>query len=181
MEQYSMLDNIRRHSFVVTRVAETIVRSLELPRAAGIKPPDIDMVRAGALLHDIAKTKCLDGSCRHAEEGQVICEEHGYKDIGLIVREHVFLSSFTTELYKHGSFTAREIVYYSDKRVRHEEIVCLDQRLDYIIERYANGSDIIEQLIRDNFRSSLKLEEYLFSFIGFKPDDLADNIIPEYR
>lgn len=181
MEQYAMLENIRRHSLVVTRVAETIVRSLELPRNGGITPPDIDMVRAGALLHDIAKTKCLDGSCRHAEEGQVICEEHGFMDIGFIVREHVFLSSFTPDLYKRGSFSAREIVYYSDKRVRHEEIVSLDQRLDYIIERYANGSQSIEQRIRDNFRSSLKLEEYLFSFIGFKPAELPDHIIPEYR
>ncbi len=178
MEQYGMLENIRRHSFVVARVAETIVRSLELSRAGGIESPDIAMVRAGALLHDIAKTKCLDSSCRHAEEGQLICEEQGYKDVGVIVREHVFLSSFTPERYRRGYFPAREIVYYSDKRVRHEEIVSLDQRLDYIIERYCNGSDFAEQRIRDNFESCKEFEGYLFSFVDFRPEDLVRNMIP---
>jgi len=178
MEQYTMLHNIRRHSFVVTRVAETIVGSLDLSLSKGIDPPDINLVRAGALLHDIAKTKCLDGSCRHAEEGQAICEEHGFHNIGVIVREHVILSSFTPERYKRGEFPAREIVYYADKRVRHEEIVSLNQRLDYIIERYGDGSDFIEQRIRDNFKSCLELEDYIFSFIDFGPDDLEDHIIP---
>jgi len=181
MEKYAMLDNIQRHSLVVTSIAETIVASLDLSRSEGIKPPDINMVRAGALLHDIAKTKCLDGSCRHAEEGQLICEEHGYPDIGIIVREHVFLSSFTPEDYRRGSFPAREIVYYSDKRVRHEEIVSLDQRLEYIIERYGDGSDFVEQRIRNNFKSALELEEYIFSFIDFSPDELLEYIIPEYN
>jgi uncharacterized protein len=178
MDQYGMLDNIRRHSFVVTRIAETITESLDLSSTNGSAPPDINLVRAGALLHDIAKTKCLDGSCRHAEEGQSICEEHGYADVGVIVREHVFLSSYTPEKYKRGYFPAREIVYYSDKRVRHEEIVPLSQRLEYIIERYGDGSDVVEQRIRDNFELCLELEDYLFSFLDFNPDDLAKNVLP---
>lgn len=181
MDKYAMLDNIRRHSLIVTRVAETIVASLDLGGTSDIVAPDLNMVRAGALLHDIAKTRCLDGGCRHAEEGQLICEEHGYPDIGIIVREHVFLSSFTPDRYKQGAFPAREIVYYSDKRVRHEEIVSLDQRLDYIIERYGDGSDSVEQRIRNNFRSCLELEEYIFSFIDFSPDDLSTHLIPEYN
>ena len=178
MDQYGMLDNIRRHSYVVTRIAETITESLDLSPTNGSARPDINLVRAGALLHDIAKTKCLDGSCRHAEEGQSICEEHGYADVGIIVREHVFLSSYTPEEYKRGYFPAREIVYYSDKRVRHEEIVPLSQRLEYIIERYGDGSDLVEQRIRDNFELCLELENYLFSFLDFNPDDLAKNVLP---
>ncbi len=177
MEQYGMLDNIRRHSLLVARVAETLVHHLDVPAS---EPHDeavtIKLVRAGALLHDIAKTRCLDGSCRHAEEGQLICEEHGYPEIGRIVGEHVILSSFTPERYRNGIFPAREIVYYADKRVRHDRIVSLQDRLDYIIERYSDHNPLIEQRIKDNFLTCLELEEYLFSFLPFPADRLADHV-----
>lgn len=179
MKEYVMLENIRQHSFVVTRVAETIVNSLNLSNNGGFAIPDINLVRAGALLHDIAKTRCLDGSCNHAEEGQLICNKLGYEDVGVIVLEHVILSSFTPEKYKRGRFPAREIIYYADKRVRHDSIVSLHERLDYIIERYGKSSNYIEQRIRDNFGTCLELEEYLFSFISFLPDDLAQIVSHE--
>jgi len=176
MEQYGMLDNIRQHSLLVARVAETLVRNLDVPAAETSAADSIDVVLAGALLHDIAKTRCLDGSCRHAEEGQLICEQHGYPEIGRIVGEHVILSSFTPDRYRDGIFPAREIVYYADKRVRHDRIVSLQDRLDYIIERYSDRNPLIEQRIKDNFLTCLELEEYLFSFLPFPADRLADHV-----
>jgi uncharacterized protein len=176
MEEYGMLDNIRRHSLLVARVAETLVRHLDVPGPEAHQAARADLVRAGALLHDIAKTRCLDGSCRHAEEGQLICEEHGYPEIGRIVREHVILSSFTPERYRKGIFPAREIVYYADKRVRHDRIVSLQDRLDYIIERYSDQNPLIEQRIKDNFMACRELEGYLFSFLPFSADRLEDHV-----
>lgn len=173
---YGMLENIKQHSFVVARVAETIVTNLEGANNTTFCAPDLDLVLAGALLHDIAKTKCLDGSCRHAEEGEQICIDLGYPGIGAIVGEHVILKSFTPETYKKGIFGAREIVYYSDKRVNHTSIVSLHDRLDYIIERYGDGSSYIEHRIRDNFQHCLDLEQYLFSFLSFSADELADHV-----
>ena len=176
MEQYSMLENIRVHSFIVTRVAETLVKNLSHGRIDAASRPPLDLVRAGALLHDIAKTKCLDGSCLHAEEGQRICDAQGYREVGVIVAEHVILSSFTPAEYRQGRFPAREIVYYADKRVKHDTIVTLPERLEYIIERYSRGSGKVEQRIRENFERCLELEGYLFSFLPFAPDKLADNV-----
>ena len=173
IDSYGMLDNIRQHSFVVARVAETILQNLNLSFDKDILPPDRDLVLAGALLHDIAKTKCLDGSCRHAEEGEQICIDHGFPDVGTIVGEHVILNSFTPENYLRGYFGAREIVYYSDKRVTHTTIVSLEDRLTYIVDRYGDGSSYIEDRIRENFHHCLHLEKYLFSFLPFAPEDLA--------
>lgn len=178
MDSYGMLDNIREHSFIVARVAETIVSGLQLPKDQTSLAPDIDLVLAGALLHDIAKTKCLDGSCQHAEEGMLICFEHDYPEVGKIVNEHVILSSFRRDEYRRGHFPAREIIYYADKRVRHNEIVPLSQRLDYIIDKYSGGKAPIIQRIRDNFALCVELESYLFSFLAFDPADLADKVNP---
>jgi putative nucleotidyltransferase with HDIG domain len=178
MDRYEMLANIREHSFIVARVAETIVKGLQLPENEGPEPPDLDLVLAGALLHDIAKTKCLDGSCQHAEEGMLICVEHDYPEVATIVGQHVILNSFNADHYRRGCFPAREIVYYADKRVRHTEIVPLSQRLDYIIDHYSAGSDHITKRIRQNFDRCVELENYLFGFLPFEPADLADKVDP---
>ena len=172
-DRYGMLDNIRAHSFVVASVAEAILNHLQLPPENSATLPDHNLVMAGALLHDIAKTKCLDGSCRHPEEGKQICIEHGYQEVGTVVGEHVILTSFTPDKYRIGQFGAREIVYYSDKRVKHTTIVSLQERLSYIIDRYGDGTTFIENRIRTNFNHCLELENYLFSFLPFTPHQLA--------
>lgn len=170
IEQYEMLDNIRDHSFMVARVAKTLVEGLG---AGAATVPPTDEVLAGALLHDIAKTRCLGNNSHHAQDGQDICNELGYPEIGKIVVEHVILRQFDEDAYRRGIFGARELVYYSDKRVRHDQVVSLDERLDYIIERYGQGSAEIEQRIRLNFSATKTLEQFLFSHLNFAPAELS--------
>jgi len=172
MEQYAMLDNIREHSFVVARVAETILDNLHPPEKNGCTLPDRDLVRAGALLHDIAKTICLDGSCRHADEGMRICTEHKFPEIAQIVKEHVILSAFHRDRYRRGQFSAIELIYYSDKRVMHDTVVSLDERIAYIIDRYSSGNPEIIKRIRENFSLCVELETYLFQFLPFTTEAL---------
>jgi len=174
IDHYGMLDNIRQHSIIVTRVADTIITNLRLP--PGAKIPRKNLVLAGALLHDIAKTKCLNGSCRHSDEGQLICCHHGYPEVGRIVGSHVILDAYTPEKYERGFFGPEEIVYYADKRVNHDKIVSLAERLDYIIERYSGNDTYIEKRIRENFRYCLDLERLLFSFLPFSPENLAQYV-----
>ncbi len=90
--------------------------------------PDKEEVIAGALLHDIAKTLCIKTDCRHAEIGRQICVELGYPELSEIVAEHVVLKNFTADLYIQGIFGSKEIVYYADKRVRHDQVVSLDRQ-----------------------------------------------------
>ncbi len=175
MAQYEMLDNIRAHSFLVARVAETLVDSLN---RTGKAPdlPAMDLVIAGALLHDIAKTRCIKTGCLHAQVGQQICVELGYPHIGELVAEHVVLNKFTPDLYKSGAFGAKEIIFYADKRVLHDQIVPLSSRLSYIVERYGNGDPIKEKRIRKNFTLTTEFEQYLFSFLDFSADELRKQL-----
>ena len=175
MERYRMLDNIRAHSLQVARVAIILTDGLEEAGRA-VELPRKDMVLAGALLHDIAKTRCLKENCRHDVEGEAICIELGYPEIGEIVREHVTLRNFAVQNYIKGIFGPKEIVYYADKRVRHDEIVSLDSRLAYILKRYGNGEPEREKLIRKNFSKCHELEHYLFAFLDFPPDQVANRV-----
>lgn len=171
METFSMWENIRRHSFMVARVAELIHRQLSAAgRAASI--PQREIVVAGALLHDIAKSKCLEDGCRHAEVGALLCEELGYADISEIVANHVILGDFAPDRYLKGEFNAIELVFYADKRVKHDEVVTLDERLEYILEKYANHSQRNETLIYKNFEKCRTLEQHLFTCLDFSPAEL---------
>lgn len=171
-----MLANIKAHSLVVAQVARTVVDGLARGKKNGSRLPDLDLVLSGALLHDIAKTQCLNNECDHARVGREICEGLGFPAIAEIVREHVILKDFPRKRLASGTFLAKEIVYYADKRVRHDEIVTLDQRLAYIIGRYGNNDPIRHDLIRENFRHCEELEEFLFAWLDFPPEDLADQV-----
>lgn len=173
MDDFAMLDNIRAHSFMVARAAVTLLAGLKRAEKTMAPLPAGDLVVAGALLHDIAKTQCLHGKCRHALIGREICYDLGFPEIGEIVLEHVILSDYAPERYTRGIYNAKELVYYADKRVRHDLIVSLDSRLEYILGRYGDNDPQKETFIAANFAHCQEFERFLFSFLDFPPAELA--------
>lgn len=167
MEQYAMLPNIREHSVMVGRVAGLIGRGLT---RAG-RPLSLELIVSSALLHDIAKTATLETELRHDELGREICIRHGLDELAEIVAEHVVLKGGAPECC-----TEKEIVYYADKRVLHDEIVTLEARLDYIIHRYGNGDEGLHAKIRQNFSQAHIIEERLFLELDFSPDELEERL-----
>lgn len=166
MKQYEMLANIRAHSLMVARVARLIGR--DLVRAG--HDLSLELIVGAALLHDIAKTATLSTDQRHDELGREICLRHGFGELADIVAEHVVLKDWDTE----QRCTEKEIVYYADKRVLHDEVVSLDARLDYIISRYGNGDEVLHAKIRRNFIQAHIIEERLFSELDFTPAELGE-------
>jgi uncharacterized protein len=165
MNACGMLENIKAHSFKVEQIALLI--------AEGLKKNSINIslkkVTAGALLHDIAKTMCLGSTEDHAIRGREICIENNFMEIAEIVGEHIQLKS-----YEPGSeVNEKEIIYYSDKRVNHDEIVTLEKRLEYLINRYANNQKALIGRIEANFRKCREVEKKIFSNLNFSPEDLA--------
>jgi uncharacterized protein len=168
MEKYGMLENIKAHSIMVEKVASIIGRGL---KEAG-KDVSLSMIAAGALMHDIAKTQCLDTREDHAVKGSEICMESHFEEIANIVREHVILGSFDPD----GKVTEKEIIYYADKRVNHDKLVSLDERMEHLFTRYAKGNKRLEGLIEENFIQCKKVEKKLFALLNFKPENLAFKI-----
>lgn len=172
MEEHSMLDNIRGHSLAVARVAERVWQRLSGHPALPPLPPR-KLIIAGALLHDIAKTQCLTEGCDHAKVGAAICLADGYPAIAEIVREHVRLFDFAENRYSKGEFLAKELIFYADKRVVHTDIVSLDQRLEYILDKYGDNTPVRHELIRKNFSRCRDLERWLCHHGGCDADELA--------
>lgn len=167
MEEYRMLANIRDHSIIVARIATLLGRELEQCGCALSLP----LVVASALLHDIGKTACLDSDRDHAAYGREICLAHGLDELAEIVGDHVRFRDNSL-----GAFGEYDIVYYADKRVTHEQVVSLEERQKYILERYGRNDPQRLAIIREHCRSWRLVEERLFAGLAFAPTELAERI-----
>ena len=165
MKKYGMLDNIKAHSVVVAKIALLIAKGLE---EAGVDI-SVNKATAGALMHDIGKTASLKYGGDHSEIGRQICLRNHFEEIADIVREHVLFKDYELD----GDYSEKEIVYYADKRVNHDVIVSLDERLNYILERYGNNQQDLLRRIKKNFRLCARVEKKLFTKLNFRPDFLS--------
>ncbi len=168
MERYGMLDHIRDHSIMVEKIANVL--ALEL-REMGVDL-SIPLIEAGALMHDIGKTLCLNSTDDHAAKGKEICLQNNLEEIAEIVDEHITLKAYQRD----SLISEKEIVYYADKRVNHDRVVSLEERQDYIIERYARGRNELCALIIKNFDLCREVEKKIFSKLNFSPENLAEMI-----
>ncbi|MBP7736634.1 MAG: HDIG domain-containing protein [Spirochaetes bacterium] len=156
MRRYGMRDNIMRHSEQVMNVAMALV--------AHLRVPDIiqdSLVMTAALLHDIAKTRTIETKeMRHDLIGGEIMRELGYDAIAEIVDSHVVFEGFKPK----GDLEARELVFYADKRVMHDTIVSIDDRVDDLVKRYGINQHIIT-LITENKSFVLAVEKKIQGFL----------------
>ena len=164
IRQMNMLDHIVVHSFQVCRVA------IFLADHMGPGPGSLsrNLVQAAALLHDITKTRSFTTRENHALTGAQFLNQMGYPEVGHIIEQHVRLDSYTDFDFP----TEAELVNYADKRVLHDRIVTLKERMEYILEKYATGPEYRERL-RWLWKKTEELESRLFSYVPFKPEELG--------
>lgn len=168
MEKYEMFDNIKAHSVIVEKVASVIAKGL---RESGMDI-SLEKVVAGSLMHDIGKALCLNSDEDHAAKGKEICIQNHLEEIAEIVGQHIRLKND----HLNNGIHEEELVYYADKRVNHDKVVSLDERLEYLLTRYGKKGERLCQLIRKNFEICKKVEERLFAKLNFSPNDLAEMI-----
>ncbi|MGC9975660.1 MAG: HD domain-containing protein [Syntrophales bacterium] len=155
MMQHSMRPNIVEHSIQVMHVSLAITDNLKNGVAV-----NRDLVIAGALLHDITKTISLKTKERHDLSGGVLLREMGFTSIAEIVEHHIVFQNFNPQ----GRLEEREIIYYADKRVMHDKIVTIDERVHDLLQRYGDGEEI-RSLICQNKNLILAVESKIASFM----------------
>jgi uncharacterized protein len=163
ISELGMLENIVAHSRQVCRVSLLLTDHLGLP---GINR---ELVRAAALLHDITKTRSFQTNENHAETGACLLADLGYPEVARIVGQHVRLDRYPLNA---SPLTDAEIVNYSDKRILHDKIVPLNERMGYILERYG-GSPERKRSILLLWEKTEKLEKRLFAALPFSPGDVS--------
>jgi uncharacterized protein len=164
MSAHGMLPNIRDHSLLVREVALHLGTSLV---GAGFAL-HLDLIEAGALLHDLGKTYCLGTSLNHAEWGALALAAAGYPEVAQVVREHVMLESNGED---PRAIREVEVVNYADKRVLHTRVVTLRDRFADLKKRYGKSGAARVRIARLELRSQ-GLEAKLFAPLSLHPADL---------
>lgn len=162
MEQVRMHPHIQKHCFMVAEVALYLARFLNQTGTS----LDLRLIESGALLHDIAKPRSLTTGEKHDEIGAKMLEDWGYSSLSSIVREHAGMDPDRAR----GPITESVLVNYADKRVRHYEIVTLEDRFLDLIERYARKEEHRTYLMEKLGLYKI-LERRIFSRIPFRPDE----------
>jgi len=163
------MDRIAHHSFQVCRVAMCLTDKLTAKKNVLNR----DLIEASAMLHDVTKTRSIRTGERHAETGSNLLNERGYPEVADLIRQHVRLDVYGTALP-----TEAEIVNYSDKRVLHETIVSLEDRMTYILERYGKTPES-RDYIAINWKKTQELETKLFEHLTFLPQELEKQLEAE--
>ena len=163
IREMKMMDHIVDHSIQVWRVAMMIVDHME----HGKTNLNRGLIQAAALLHDITKTRSFKTKENHAKTGAQFASDKGFHEVGEVVKQHVRLDVYCFSKYP----TEAEIVNYADKRVLHDKIVSLNERMNYILENY--GKDINSRHRIDwLWKKTEKLETKLFDRLPYLPDEL---------
>ena len=169
MCEMHMLEHIVAHSLQVCRVGMCLVDFLE---KHGICL-DGELVQAATLLHDITKTRSFKTEENHALTGCQHLTGLGFPEVGDLVRQHVRLDDYS----EPENLTEAVIINYADKRVLHDQIVSLDERMSYIMERYGREPEH-QHRIRLLWEKTKDIEKQIFSTLPFSPNDLTYNLSP---
>jgi len=153
--------HIQKHSILVTEIALFLSKLLN---RNGTKL-DLTLVEAGGLLHDIAKAQSLSSGKRHEKLGAKLLHDWGYVRLASIVQDHVSLDLIRL----NGPITESLMVNYADKRVKHDQVVTLEERFFDLIDRYARTPE--HQIhLQQRFRQYSVLEQRIFDHLTIRPD-----------
>jgi putative nucleotidyltransferase with HDIG domain len=159
---YRVPAHIVEHSLAVARLA----RRLSLELAAVLShPPEPARMEAGALLHDIAKKPGTENLNDHALEGGRILRALGMPDIAFLVERHI--NPGQADLLER--LREDEVLSYCDKRVKHKEIVSLDDRFADLLRRYGAIDGVIAVRIGETERIMKQVEKKIFADLPFSP------------
>jgi uncharacterized protein len=167
LDDMDMPEHILAHSDLVRKVALLITDGLGMAGVVLNRP----LVNASALLHDITKPRSFTTGENHSRTGGEYLTGLGFPEVGDIVRQHVMLDAYFATEHPNEA----EVINYADKRVLHDKIVSLDERMQYVLQRYAKNETHIQKLNTVWEQTNL-LEKRLYAYLTFTPRQLKDRI-----
>jgi len=164
LEENNVPTNVIEHSKTVTKVAVFLAKEL---KKTGEKI-NVALLEAAAMLHDLDKIKTLDNGHQHGEVSFEILS-NDYKEVAELIKKHRFHCVLDNQLQTWEE----KIINYSDARCQEDEIVSLDERIGYIMNRYPDACFGRKEEAEKKIKL---LEKELLQKINLKPNKLAKAI-----
>ena len=140
---------VRRHCRAVAALATRLARQLN---EAGV-PLEAHLVRAAALVHDIAK-----GRPDHAEAGAALVREFGFPGVADVVAQHMSIAF-------DGKIDESAVVYLADKLIQGEVPVRLETRFAPAFTRFAGDAGALASA-RQRYADAEAILSAVESWIG---------------
>ena len=126
LKENKVADNIIAH---LKAVCDFSLKICDILEKKGISV-NRDLVAAAALMHDVKKLSPND----HIIEGYELVKSLGYPEVAVVIKKHGLYHledvNFIPKTWEE------KIVFYADKRIKNDRIVSVDERFDYIKQRY---------------------------------------------
>jgi putative nucleotidyltransferase with HDIG domain len=142
---------IRRHCRVVAQVAASLTDALN--RAGCDLDPAI--IRAAALLHDVART-----APNHAEQGAAVLRETGFSGIADIVESHMDLTWDESD-----PIGPKEVLFLADKLVSGDRMTSLTARFQESLDRFPDDP-AVREAIRSRRQTAEAIRRRIESLTG---------------
>jgi putative nucleotidyltransferase with HDIG domain len=156
--RFAMPEHIQEHSSRVAAIARSIA---ELAQQKNWHV-NVDAVYAAGLLHDLGKAYCIKHGGAHTQVGASLVMEHvANPAIAQGVMHHVFWPG-EIDLKK---FFLPLVIIYSDKRVKHNQVVSLEERFDDLFDRYGKDNET-RKLIQRSKDQALDIARQLTTQLG---------------
>ena len=166
LHKHNVPEHIINHSMRVNEIAMYLAEKF---RQAGIHL-NTGVIDLASLLHDIDKHKTFNDSEQHGKESERILLAEGVsEEIATIARKH-HLSTILLKGEEALQTWEEKVVYYADKRVVHDKPVSLEERFNYLRQRYGNISEDALETINKCEPKVTALEKEIFSKINAEPD-----------
>ena len=147
------------HCRMVAEVAMALAFHLQ---AAGL-PLDLELVKAGGLLHDIAKGLAPD----HSAAGAELLEKMGCSRVARIVASHTDIEP------KHAQPPDEsDVVHLADKLVKCDRVVSLEERFDGPLKKFAGRPEVLRSVER-RLRDAATINGQMERLLGCAPETLA--------
>lgn len=126
-------DGIKNHCRTVADVAVRIGEALNENGAC----LDVDLIKAAALLHDIAK-----GRKNHAETGGLILNEMGFTRTGAVAAGHS-----DVHVSEDDEINETDVVFLADKCVKNDRVEVIENRYLRSIARYGSDPVVYSKIV----------------------------------
>ena len=158
--KYAMLPNVQKHSLMVAHIATWLAERLQ---HAGVAL-SVQLVRASALLHDLAKSYCILHGGGHASLGAAwaVAELRNYA-LAQGVLTHVCWPWEIPDACHIGQLPF--LVIYADKRVKHDQCVTIEQRYEDLLMRYGHTSGACRSILA-SLEQGRQIENALSTLLG---------------
>lgn len=146
-----VVEKIIRHGQMVSQVACRLAEQLN----QGGLQLNVELVRTGGLLHDLAK-----GKPDHARLGGKVLLQLGYPKVAAVIACH-------TDITWEDGICLNEaaVVYLADKLVQQDRIVSVRDRFQAALDRYGNNAEILP-VVRRRLLNSERISAAVESLAG---------------